>query len=267
MKPGPSALLRRALSLGRVAIRLPLLGTLIGTFLATQLLSAGVPWGSRKLRRAVINRWGCLNLMRILGVRLDVRGVPVVTRNHFLVGNHLSWLDPILLSTIEPAQFITSNEVKGHPLLGPITRLAGCLFVDRRAATLRTELRQISQAEPDVLAWYPEATSGNGTALLPFRSALFELALQAGMPVIPVAIRYLEVNGEALDATNRESIYYYGEKGFLEHLFGLLGGEGARAQLCFGYPLFPRMYRDRKEMAAEAWERVAWLAGAQPTAS
>src|SRR5262245_37813580 len=73
-------------------------------------------------------RWGLF----LLNVKVRRRGEHLPEGSALLVGNHLSYLDILLLCAETPTCFVTSNEIRDTPFLGLIVRMAGCLFVERR---------------------------------------------------------------------------------------------------------------------------------------
>jgi 1-acyl-sn-glycerol-3-phosphate acyltransferase len=144
-----------------------------------------------------------------------------------LVANHLSFWDVLALASQTQAVFVTSIEVRDTPVLGWICRAGGCIFVERRSrdhsGQERVEVAKILREGASVVL-FPEATSSNGSSVLPFKRSFFTSALAAGSPVIPVCINYKEVDGEPITSRNRDLLFYYGEHDFftqLSHAFHL----------------------------------------------
>lgn len=112
-----------------------------------------------------------------------------------IVANHISWLDIVALLAVEPAGFLAKREVASWPVIGRTARGLGTLFVDRhRLRALPASVAELAGAlnsGRSVVA-FPEATtwcSGPGGQ---FRRAPFQAALDAGAPVRPVRIEYLQ---------------------------------------------------------------------------
>lgn len=108
--------------------------------------------------------------LRILGIRTFLLDVPSEIRSGLIVANHISYLDVLVLSRVAPLLFVTSTEVRDTPGLGLITRLAGCLFVERRnRSKIKSDSSDIQAALdsniPVVL--FPEGTSSDGSGVLP----------------------------------------------------------------------------------------------------
>ncbi|PXY31993.1 lysophospholipid acyltransferase family protein [Prauserella muralis] len=133
-----------------------------------------------------------------LDVRLDTDAgrlsVPGPTGT-LIVANHVSWLDIVGLLAVEPATFLAKREVAGWPLLGRAATRLGTLFVDRWA------LRALPDSVAAVAAHlrtgrsvvvFPEATTWCSAPGGEFRRAVFQAALDAGAPVRPVSLEYLQ---------------------------------------------------------------------------
>src|SRR5262249_44105805 len=81
------------------------------------------------------------------------------------------------------------------PLVGRLIRAAGTIFIDRnRPSTLPGTVREIARSlrGGDPIAVFPEGTTSCGRSRGRFRPATFQAAIDAGAPVIPVALSYHE---------------------------------------------------------------------------
>lgn len=91
-----------------------------------------IPWqrleNRRHVRAAWLHRW-CRVALYLLGARVDCRGT--IPRSGLLVSNHLSYLDIIVYSSIQPCLFVAKSEVERWPLFGWLARAAGSIFVNR----------------------------------------------------------------------------------------------------------------------------------------
>ncbi|TDP97545.1 lysophospholipid acyltransferase family protein [Labedaea rhizosphaerae] len=129
------------------------------------------------------------------GVRLRVRGELVVTpgRGALVVVNHISWLDAVAVNAVRPMRAVAKKEIGAWPVIGRVVAAAGTVFLDREGlralpgtvAELATALRGGA-----VVTANPEGTTWCGAALGRFTPALFQAALDAGVPVRPVALRF-----------------------------------------------------------------------------
>jgi 1-acyl-sn-glycerol-3-phosphate acyltransferase len=110
------------------------------------------------------------------------------------VGNHTSLLDPPLVIATLPSRpvFLVKKELAYVPVLGWIIWLAGFIFIDRshrsRAlAGLKDAARRIREGQS--LAAFPEGTRSRDGRLLPFKKGAFALAMESGVPVVPLGIQ------------------------------------------------------------------------------
>jgi 1-acyl-sn-glycerol-3-phosphate acyltransferase len=199
-------------------------------------------------------------MLRVLGVKVIVKGgVSKKKKGVILCSNHLSWLDPLIIQSVFPARFITSTDVAGDSLLGRITKLAGCQFVSRSAAGLKSELNELGNvlAEGVPLAFFPEATTGSGIGLLPFKPALFELSFVHEVPIQLFSVVYRSVNRSEINIMNREQVYYFGDVGFLEHLQRVLKLSVIEVELEMLDVLDPNCFENRKEMCKASYEIIS----------
>ena len=168
----------------------------------------------------------CRFAVRVLNIRVSVVGQrPENHRGIFLVGNHLSYADILSLSSVFPSSFVTSMEMKKAPFLGQICRAAGCVFVDRKnRMKILGEISEIVDGlrnQLNVLV-FPEATSTNGDQVLRFRRPLFAAAEAAGAPILPFCVNYTSIDGAPVNVCNRDLICWYGDMGFVAHLWRLV---------------------------------------------
>ncbi|WP_432955427.1 lysophospholipid acyltransferase family protein [Micromonospora haikouensis] len=175
------------------------LGRLVAVLLmlaAGALLAGLLPVLPARERRAALRGWA-RGTTRAFGVRLVARG-RLPRRPSLVVANHASWLDVLALLAVAPARVLAKREVRRWPLVGPLAVAGGTLFVDRarpRAlpATVRRVAAVLRAGYP--VAVFPEGTTWCGAALgcRPgggFRPAVFQAAVDAGAPVVPVRIGY-----------------------------------------------------------------------------
>ena len=133
------------------------------------------------------------------------------------VSNHLSYVDVLLIATRYPVVFVTSTEVRDGFALGPLCRLAGGAFVDRRSTSkLRTEIAALARLMREGLhvVVFPEATSTRGDRVLPFKAAMFEAVRMAERPLWVARVSY--------PAAQLRTASYAGNDVFIGHLTGLL---------------------------------------------
>lgn len=146
--------------------------------------------------------------------------------NHLIIANHVSYTDIIVLSSIHPFVYITSVEMGENPFLGDITRLGGCLYTNRKKYTsLPQEIDNFASSLQHGfnVVLFPEGTSTNGETVREFRKSLFQIAVKAKSPVLPICIRYTHIDGNPIDDTSRDTVCWYGDMTFVPHFMKLLG--------------------------------------------
>jgi 1-acyl-sn-glycerol-3-phosphate acyltransferase len=204
-------------------------------------------------------------LNRALGVRRIVRGTICPGRPLLLTPNHASWLDITVLSAVLPVSFVSKAEVGTWPLIGTLARMQRTVFVDRnrRSATGATNAELAERlAAGDIIALFAEGTSGDGTHVLPFRSALLGAATASGVEAVwvqPVAITYSRLNGLPLGRSGRFRVAWYGEMNLAPHLWGVLKAGAIDVIITFGEPVRVDATTDRKRLAREAEASVRRL--------
>ena len=124
-----------------------------------------------------------------VGVRVDRSGT-APGGAAVLVANHQAMLDipALFLGVGRPFVFVARSELRRIPIVGTVLAASRCVFLDLGdpsggLAEIATRL-----AEGDAVLMFPEGTRSYGPAPRDFRSGAFRLALDAGAPVVPVAI-------------------------------------------------------------------------------
>ncbi|MEV0153154.1 lysophospholipid acyltransferase family protein [Micromonospora sp. NPDC050686] len=179
-----------------VARRAGRLLAVLGMLLAGAVLAALLPVLPGRERSAAVRAWAC-GTLRAFGVRL-VRAGRLPRRPALLVANHVSWLDILALLAVRPARMVAKREVRGWPLVGALASAAGTVWVDRaRPRSLPETVDRVAAAlrAGRPVAVFPEGTTwcGGRAGCRPrggFRPAMFQAAIDAGAPVVPVRIGY-----------------------------------------------------------------------------
>ena len=200
-------------------------------------------------------------ILRILGFHIDFKPGGIVRKdNFFIVSNHLSYLDVLILSAFFPGCFITSQEIKETLFLGQLTRLAGCIFVERRSPDgLGFEIKNMTRALNaglDILI-FPEGTSTNGERVLRFKQPLFQAAIDSNKDVIPLTLNYEQINHQPVTHLNRDLLFWYDDMTFWDHFKKLTGIYHVRVKLFQGIHLKGTKNRRTKELSVSARRKVA----------
>ncbi len=203
--------------------------------------------GDRSERDRRLVAWAG-KLMRILNVEARISACPNLA-GAVLVANHVSWLDIHVLHSIFPMRFISKAEVRDWPLLGNLAKASGTLFITREKKSDAMRVNQEMAAElraGECLAFFPEGTTSDGQEMRPFFPSLFQPAVEAGCPVIPVAIRYRSlVGGPCLEAA------YHGEMSLLASFWAIARLPGLVAEVTF-LPALQNAGGHRRDLARQA---------------
>jgi lysophosphatidate acyltransferase len=118
------------------------------------------------------------------------------TRPSVIIGNHQTELDVLALGWIFPKYCSVSakKSLKNFPILGWYMSLSGTVFIDRaNSSSARHAMAGASEEitrEKQCVFMFPEGTRSYAKEpmLLPFKKGAFHLAVQAGVPIVPVVV-------------------------------------------------------------------------------
>ena len=141
-----------------------------------------------------IQNWA-RRMLSILQIEVRCDGVPLDGRASLVIANHVSWLDVLVIQSLMPGRFVAKTEVLRWPVIGKLAQASGTIFVDRQSlkstramvACSATALRQ-----GYCVAGFPEGTSSEGADVSVFHANLFDAAVQAGVDVQPLVLRYVD---------------------------------------------------------------------------
>ena len=206
------------------------------------------PRWTQQQREAAVQAWARRTL-EILGIPLQVLGEPPAQGPMLLAANHLSWLDILVMHAARHCRFVSKSDVKHWPLIGTLATGAGTLYIERekRRDAMRVVHHMAESLQAgEIVAVFPEGTTGDGTAVLPFHANLFQAAISAHAPVQPVALRFVDV------ASGRDSggPLYLGDDTLVGSLWRTLAGPPFVAQVRFGVPQTAQG-RDRRAWAQD----------------
>jgi len=188
--PRPARLPWFALNVLQAAFTLAWTGTGICLVLLLRLFAGG-DWPLR-----VAARGWAPGLLRGAGARLRVRGGEGIDWSQplVLVANHQSMIDVCALfrAVPVPLRFMLKQELARVPFVGWYARRMGMVFIDRGNA--REARRSLSAAAGllrggTALVAFPEGTRSRDGRVAAFKGGAFQVAIEAGVPVVPVAIR------------------------------------------------------------------------------
>lgn len=132
--------------------------------------------------------------LRLVGVRVRLEGTENIPPGACIfAANHTSYIDPLAFVPNIPRRVAIplKKEIFRIPILSYGMRLAKFVPVDRASRKASTEslklaLRYLSEGYS--MAVYPEGTRSPDGRMLPFKGGAFVMAIQAGLPMVPVSI-------------------------------------------------------------------------------
>lgn len=250
----------KKINLPRLLVRTPLLLAIVSFFIVLAGVASIIWRGRRRLQVIVaLNKLAGRVALSLLRLKISVEGTVPADRQFFIVSNHLSYIDPLVLMASFKAIFVTSVEVKEDKFVGPLCRVAACYFVERRNKfNIEREIRDVGsylQLGFNV-ALFPEGTSTNGDKILRFKSSFFQVAINEKVSVLPVCLQYLTIDGEKVTPENRDSLYWYGNIGFFPHLILILSLRSVTARIKILDEIPVTETSNRNELAITARRRI-----------
>ncbi len=158
-------------------------------------LAAGILKGDRKAGARLGLHLAAKNALALAGIRLDVVGREhLETRPAIFIANHQSALDPAVLAVLLESDFtaVAKKEARHDPRMLIASLLVDPVYVDRgNSAQAREALDGVvgRLRGGTSLMIFPEGTRSPTPVLGTFRKGAFHLALQSGLPVVPVVLR------------------------------------------------------------------------------
>jgi 1-acyl-sn-glycerol-3-phosphate acyltransferase len=157
--------------------------------------------------------WGARNWLRLTGVQVKVSGGEHLDPNqpYVFVSNHRSYLDasPLFAFTGRRMGAIAKKELLKAPILGYAMGFVNVIAIDRsnrdRAVeTIKVATDRLRSGISFMVC--PEGTRAQPGQMLPFKKGAFHMAVEAGVPIIPIALKNSDVlmgkgTGEAWPGT------------------------------------------------------------------
>jgi 1-acyl-sn-glycerol-3-phosphate acyltransferase len=139
--------------------------------------------------------WSDLYL-RIPPVQVEMSGLDRIDsdQRYVIVSNHLSMFDIPLLIKYLPVngRFLAKTELFRIPLFGQGMRTVGIIEIDRsKGGSSRQAIIdgvKLAGKRGNSLVVFPEGTRGTECQLLPFHKGAFRIAIDTGLPILPVII-------------------------------------------------------------------------------
>jgi 1-acyl-sn-glycerol-3-phosphate acyltransferase len=149
--------------------------------------------GENKVHK-IANLWARM-LLWLTSTRVDVIGRENVLMNRpqIFMANHQSDFDILIVLAYIPGQlrWIAKKELFKIPVFGKAMRNAGYIEIDRQ--NHEKALKSLDEAAQKIregksVVTFPEGTRSRDGKIRPFKQGMFHLAIQSGVPIVPISI-------------------------------------------------------------------------------
>lgn len=216
-----------------------------------------LPKQDSKQRQATIVRWSH-ELVRCFGIETEIKGQALSNQSALLMANHISWLDVEVLHATLFCRFVAKIEIQSWPIIGTLANSAQTIYIQRgnreHALNIVNQVRHaLDEHEAPPIAIFPEGTTSDGTAILPFQRRLFQAALDANHAwVQPVAITYLHRDSRTLST----ACSYIGEETLMTSIWRTLRSAPLVAVVEFCSPLLAKDFESTRTLSLACQEAV-----------
>jgi len=201
-------------------------------------------WLTRRIFRSVV---------RTFGVHIRVHGDESFAtapsgRGALVVNNHVSWLDIVAVNAVRPMRALAKVEVGRWPIVGALTARAGTIFLEReRLSGLPATIAELADAlrSGSQVNVCPEGTTRCGLATGRFTRAIFQSAIDGGVPVRPIALRY-----RLSDGCTTTWPAFVGEETLIDSVRRVARLRGLTVDVYVCPEIAPGRAADRRELAA-----------------
>jgi 1-acyl-sn-glycerol-3-phosphate acyltransferase len=149
--------------------------------------------GENKVHK-IGNLWARM-LLWLTSIRVEVIGREnvLMDKPQIFMANHQSDFDILIVLAHIPGQFrwIAKKELFKIPIFGKAMKNAGYIEIDRQ--NHEKALKSLDEAAQKIregksVVTFPEGTRSRDGNIRPFKQGMFHLAIQAGVPIVPISI-------------------------------------------------------------------------------
>jgi 1-acyl-sn-glycerol-3-phosphate acyltransferase len=141
----------------------------------------------------IFTMWWFKSIETVLGIKVRSFGLPCEAPS-FIVANHVSWIDLIVIGSRVPGYFIAADFVLKIPVLGWVFENVGRVLAlkkwDIPDATRLSAVVESKLDSGDNIIVFPEGLTTEGYNMEKFHSRFFQCAVNCEVPVQPIAIYY-----------------------------------------------------------------------------
>ena len=212
---------------------------------------------SHQQRNNIIRYWYA-SMVWFSGLTICCYGKPA---NVHLVSNHVTYLDIPVLGSLQDVRFVSKSEVASWPVIGYFARLANTIFIERTNRHLKSYITHLTYeySSSANICIFPEGTSTDGKSIRPFKSSLFQAAINAAKNqnifIQPVTLNYM--NTSNLYGEREEVFSWVGNDPLLPHLWRVLKNKSGNVDVIYHKPLRVADFENRKSLIAANEEAVS----------
>lgn len=176
------------------SILLVIVSVIITAFFATSVVIYALLGAAENSLHKVARTWARV-LLAVTNVRVQVIGKENLSEKkpYIFMSNHQSDFDIFIVLAHLPGQFrwIAKKELFRIPIFGRAMKNAGYIEIDRQHR--QRALQNLAEASRKIregksVMSFPEGTRSKDGAIKPFKKGMFHLALEAGVPIVPITI-------------------------------------------------------------------------------
>jgi 1-acyl-sn-glycerol-3-phosphate acyltransferase len=234
----------------RLFYRLPWLVVHLLIGLPLTLLSIATPAsairiGKKSLGDIMLNSWSGTTCS-IFGLKRSIKST-FQAGAQLVAANHISWLDIQLMHSVSPMGFVAKGEIEKWPLAGRVAAVGDTIYHhrgshDSSSGVVKVMCERLQQGSK--VAIFPEGGILPGDGVKRFHARMFAPAIDTGIPVQPIMIRYRR------DGDHFPGMTFLPGEHFMANFFRLLRQRSCTAEL-WVLPLIDSGGKQRRELAAE----------------
>jgi 1-acyl-sn-glycerol-3-phosphate acyltransferase len=196
-------------------------------------------------------------MLRGAGGKFEITGSigeDYIQPNTMFVQNHVSWMDTLAMSSVYCTNYVGKVEMLKWRLLRNLIKSGGTVFIDRKN---KRELVMANRRIAAVLmnGWgmglFAEGTTSDGTTVLPFHASIFESAMIAKSRIVPVILRYRNLDGSPCTAVT------FSKKRWMETVWNTLRLRGFVIKLDILDAVNATDFQTREEISQYMYDKIS----------
>lgn len=194
-------------------------------------------------------------MLRIVGIRLKIKGDLFKDDSVIYLANHSSYIDLVIMCSLLPAVCVSKHEVKRWPFFGLIARLGNAIFIVREVRDTRANVTKIVEVlrQSRSILIFPEGTTSDGTKILPFKSSFLKVVEEGicdtEIMVQPITIFYSRMNGRPIALHERGIFAWYGDDTLVAHMWNLFKVKSSVVEVEYHPVIEASKIADRKRVS------------------